>query len=549
MNSQFACAQMPPRSDTAAGAHRMIRLASRPRTALFFILIASAILRFGLVWKGGQNYFPDEIRYYRWNLLKHVAQGDLRGGLDFVLEQAQHTGFIFVASAVAPVHKLAIRLLGLPYNWETIKETAWVPALFLCLASVVCIGLTYAVARRAGAGEREALIASVLMASATVLFYYSRHLVPYDASLALALLALWVGLDPRPALWRSVVCGVLAGFAFLTYNAYWLVAGLVLAVHALFRAKSLGQVLARGMVAGLSFAAVPGSLTLASIVRGTKPFIIAMMDFARMWQGGYPPEGWSIPWAFLWHAEHGLLLAWGIGMVALAWFCLKGSQVCQGRGPLWLAVVLGGYLMIALGSMGPTKFAIHGRAARELVPFLSLATACAITALADRWRWGRGVAILGIAVLAGQTLLNFYPPFVQEYPADFERRIKRQFGPVQRGFTLEGPKLEDLWLPEQDRAADVAAATPADESDPSKSRYILYNVKYLAPVYGPKRPRAGTVVARAAHPLQYLPYAYEGYTPTERSILRSTDISMRLIDTRASSQGAEVRSAVSRPGQ
>ena len=104
---------MPPRSETAAGAHRMIRLASRPRTALFFILIASAILRFGLVWKGGQNYFPDEIRYYRWNLLKHVAQGDLRGGLDFVLEQAQHTGFVgsraVFVSGIGGVHRPDLR--------------------------------------------------------------------------------------------------------------------------------------------------------------------------------------------------------------------------------------------------------------------------------------------------------------------------------------------------------------------------------------------------------------------------------------------------------
>lgn len=527
----------------------MIRSRSRPRTALFFILIASAILRIGLVWKGGQNYFPDEIRYYRWNLLKHVAQRDFRGGLDYVLTQPQHTGFIFVASAVAPVHKLAIRLLRLPYGWETIKETAWVPALFLCLVSVACIGLTYAVARRVGAGEREALIAAVLMASATVLFYYSRHLVPYDASLALALLALWVGVNPRPAVWQSAVCGVLAGLAFLTYNGYWLVAGLVLATHTLFRAKSFRQVLARGVVAGLSFAAVPVILTLASIARGTKPFIVGMIDFARMWQGGYPPEGWSVPWAFLWHAEHGLLLAWGIGVVALAWFWLSRSEVCRARGTLWLAVVLGGYLIIALGSMGPTKFSIHGRTARELVPFLSLATACAVTALAERWRWGRGMAILGVAVLAGQTLLNFYPAYVQQYPADFERRVKRQFGPVQRGFTIEGPKLEDLWLPEEDRAADIAAATPGDEFVPGKSRYILYNVKYLAPVYGPKPPRAGTVVARAAHPLQFLPYAYEGYTPEERSILRSTDISMRLVDISSSSQSAEVGSTASRQGQ
>ncbi len=524
----------------------MIRFASRQSAALAFLLIASCILRVALVRRGGQNYFPDEIRYYRWNLLKHLAHGDFRGGLNYVLDQPDHTGFILVVSPVAPAHKAAIRLLGLPYQWETIKETAWVGALFLSLASVACIGLTYAIARRAGGGEREALVAALLVASATTLFYYSRHLVPYDVSLALALLALWVGLDPRPILWRSALCGALGGLAFMTYYAYWLVAGIALAVHVSFGGMSVRRVLERGIVAGLTFVALPLLLTFASIARGSKPFIGAMMEFARMGQGGYPPEGWSVPWAFFWHSEHGLLLLWAIGVVTLAWFCIRRSQICQGRGPLWLAVILGGYLIIAVGSIGPTKFSIHGRTARELVPFLSLATACAVTCLVNRWRWGRGMAIFGTTLLVGQTLVNFHQPFVQQYPAEFERRVKRDFGPVRRDLTVQGPTLEDLWLPVQERAVDLAETTnPESESVASNSRYILYNVKYLAPVLGPKPARSGAVVVRAAHPLQFIPYSYEGYTPTERSILRSTDISMRLIDTSACSQNIGIRSTVS----
>ncbi len=265
-----------------------------------------------------------------------------------------------------------------------------------------------------------------------------------------------------------------------------------------------------------------------------------------MGQGGYPPEGWSVPWAFFWHSEHGLLLLWAIGVVTLAWFCIRRSQICQGRGPLWLAVILGGYLIIAVGSIGPTKFSIHGRTARELVPFLSLATACAVTCLVNRWRWGRGMAIFGTTLLVGQTLVNFHQPFVQQYPAEFERRVKRDFGPVRRDLTVQGPTLEDLWLPVQERAVDLAETTnPESESVASNSRYILYNVKYLAPVLGPKPARSGAVVVRAAHPLQFIPYSYEGYTPTERSILRSTDISMRLIDTSACSQNIGIRSTVS----
>jgi hypothetical protein len=333
----------------------------------------------------------------------------------------------------------------------------------------------------------------------------------------------------------------------MTYNGYWLVAGTALAVHLLFNGRSVRRVVERGMVAGLTFAAFPLLLTLASIARGSKPFVRAMIEFARMDQQGYPPEGWSVPWAFLWHAEHGLLLAWVIGVVTLAWFCLRRSPICHRRGPLWLAVTLGGYLIIAVGSMGPTKFSIHGRTARELVPFLSLATACAVTCLINRWRWRRGVAIFGVTVLAGQALLNFSQPFAQQFPVEFEHRVRQDFGPVPLDLTVQGRSLESLWLAEQGRAINPAApaSNPDSKSVPSNSRYILYNVEYLYPILGSKPARSGAVVIRAAHPLQFLPYTYEGYTPIERSILRSTDISMRLIDTSASPQSTEIGSTLS----
>jgi hypothetical protein len=325
----------------------------------------------------------------------------------------------------------------------------------------------------------------------------------------------------------------------MIYNGYWLVAITALAAHLLFSNGSVRRVVERCIVAGLSFAFLPLLLTIATIARGSKPFVRAMFEFAhKVREQGYPPEGWSVPWAFLWHSEHGLLLAWVIGVVTLAWFCLRRSTICQRRGPLWLALTLGGYVILAVGSIGPTKLSIYGRTARELVPFLSLATACAVTCLMSRWRWRRGVAILGVTILAGQALLNFSEPFAQQFPIEFERRVKQEFGPVPLDVTVQGPSLENLSLAEQGRTTNPAAPpnTPNSESVLSNSRYILYSVEYLYPIRGPKPARSGAVLVRAAHPLQFLPYTYEGYTPTERSVLRSTDISMRLVDTGASAQ-------------
>jgi hypothetical protein len=37
------------------------------------------------------------------------------------------------------------------------------------------------------------------------------------------------------------------------------------------------------------------------------------------------------------------------------------------------------------------------------------------------------------------------------------------------------------------------------------------------------------LLAAAPHPLQFLPYQYEGYDPSQREVLRSSDIRMRLL--------------------
>ena len=56
---------------------------------------------------------------------------------------------------------------------------------------------------------------------------------------------------------------------------------------------------------------------------------------------------------------------------------------------------------------------------------------------------------------------------------------------------------------------------------------------YAHPIYPTPEavhlPARYVVLKEARYPLQFWPYQYEGYTPAERRILRSTDIRMRLL--------------------
>ena len=73
---------------------------------------------------------------------------------------------------------------------------------------------------------------------------------------------------------------------------------------------------------------------------------------------------------------------------------------------------------------------------------------------------------------------------------------------------------------------------PVRREGVAESRWVLLNAQHL---YNPRTPRPPlpssiVEVMRFRHPQQFLPYQYEGLRPTERQVLRGSDISMRLID-------------------
>ena len=101
---------------------------------------------------------------------------------------------------------------------------------------------------------------------------------------------------------------------------------------------------------------------------------------------------------------------------------------------------------------------------------------------------------MAAVLLVAQAAFNFATPLRQVFPAEFVRDAQR-----------------DSYLP---AGADLVAV----------------NAKHFYP--GPEAvtlPPHYTVLRRAAHPLQFLPYQYEGYPPSQRAALRSADIEMKLL--------------------
>lgn len=494
----------------------MVRItpACPPRLLLIVVLVVSSVVRMILVLHGGQFFWLDES--FRFHPCLRIIDA-LRYPnhtwteiADTIARQHLHTGFLLVG---IPATIIALELMAfLPLQDEQLAT-----ALVLSLMSVACIALVYALARRLDANRWEALLAAFLMASANSMFYYSRHVLPYDSSLALVLFTLWWGLGERRSIWRSVGFGVLAGTAYLIYFGYLTSVFAVTAIY-LVRDVRWRTVLAHGAAVALGFIVPPVSMHIFTLVHGAGmvPFlndIFALMQLAN--QGGYE-EGWRVPWDYLWLCEHGLLVVWAVGVVGTLVLSRRGWEASRTRGILWVAAAAMIYAQLAINSTILHKAVVLGRFARQLVPFLCLATAAAGSDLSLRHRRVAQPAwwMVAVTLISIQTAANFAAPLTQHFSPEVEQEVAGRFsdGAITRDISIVGPELRE----------------PVDRS----ARYVLMNTAtFLYPAKAVASPTEGRVLLRYPHPLQFLPYQYEVYDAPGRSVLQAADISMRLIDT------------------
>jgi hypothetical protein len=194
---------------------------------VIIILLASILLRWILIFQGGQYYFSDEQRYQTSQemaeLLLHGKVGE--AGLK-LFSTPEHLGY----KVIGIVPALLERIVG---------QSLVLPALFFSLFSVLNLYLIFLLSRRAGSSLSEALFALIFASLSQSLFFYSRHFMPYDVAVTFGLLALYFGLADKPGMGTSETCGALSSLCFITYNGYWILAGLAMLVRVVFRIETI----------------------------------------------------------------------------------------------------------------------------------------------------------------------------------------------------------------------------------------------------------------------------------------------------------------------
>ncbi len=452
------------------------------RLWLAALLAVSFALRIWLAAEGGQNYWPDESRFGAAQAAAaQLCDGHFRDAAAGLLGHADHVLF---RPASLPVALLEHALGGVH------------PVLvsgYFALFSTGVILLVWAVARRAGAPEGEALWAAFLAAAANTLFIYSRFCLPYDVALFTLMGALWLALG-RFSERNSLVTGAAVALGVLTYNGYWLLGAAVLILHTALGDGGRARFLARGACAALSFILVVG-LVLGAGRALSGSLLESYGAFAGSIRQGDFHIGYRVIAEYFWYAESRMALLW---LAGLAYALLDGFPTYLAARLGWwllgLTIVLAGLLVL---SDAVPVFVVYGRLARQAVPFACLGAAQGISRfLEGRGRSGRPWA-LGIALtVTCLAAWNFRGPLRQVFPDEFYRMAAREM------------KLQE------------------------GGGYSFYRVLFAETLWGRRLQlnlAPHTDVLRRPNPMQFRPYQYEGYSAEQRERLNRNDISMRLV--------------------
>lgn len=454
------------------------------------ILVVSSILRWILILRGGQFYFPDESRYgIAQDAITWLMEGKVRTALLTLLGELAHIGFKVTAL--------------IPALFENrFHTTLAIPAIFFSFFSVLTLLLIWKIAIAIGASAREANFALFLAASSQVLLYYSRHLFPYDESMFFGLLALYTALKIPNKPGSSFLSGVLSFLCLVTYNGYWALAAFALVVNIFSGVKEKHWFVKRSTFLGLGFLTPLIVLLLVCFLVGKDFFSDYGVYLQKIVQGRFN-EGWSLPFEYFWYAEH-----WFIVFIGL--FSVFAIPQLLKKKPKVLYIGLGGTLFIYLCLIIPSfthTFVVYARTARQLMPFLVLTAAYGLSFVSS-WKPGEHWLVSSIVVMIlAQVAWNYQLEYKIVYPREFIQEIQEQYP----DFVVSS------------KAMRFYAPLSCQENG-----LVLTNFHYIYNWTQPSLPVQGDILMSASHPVNFLPHQYDGYTPAERESIRKQKFEMVL---------------------
>jgi len=468
----------------------------RHRLFVAAVLVFAVAARVILILRGGQHFFFDESKLGpATEAAELLLKGRVGEALAFTIEP--HPGVIadgFGYKLLGIVPALLERRFG---------PSDRIPACYFSVFSSLNVLILAGIAHRLSGSRRAFDLTLVAAASSAALLVYVRFLLPYDVSLCFVLLALWVGVRRPAGYLRSAWVGALAAWAFFCYFGYWPIVGVVVVLHAAWLGRSPLQFARRLGSAWLGMLAVLAAFYgISRIGHGT--LFSDILNVARLQkEPGADFRASLLSWFYLFDAEGMSLVIWTAAFAAALGLHLRPAAIRRDGllSPLMLAATgfIAVYMVFVVDSDIRQALIIYGRQFRQLVPFLVLGFGLGMDRLCDYAPRGRGIAAAAAVALAVNCLATFSAPFTQEFPRDFRARAE----------------------------AVLRSRPPITDGN---SYFRLVNVDHyiVDPEILDREPVETLLASR--HPLQYLPYLYDGERSRQKKKLRlSIDHRMRLV--------------------
>jgi hypothetical protein len=473
----------------------MLSGGSRHRLFVAAVLLFTVAVRVLLVERGGQHFFYDEGKFgTATEAAAILAKGHVVDAVVYAIEPhlstfADHVGFKIFGMVPALVEAR----FGLDDR---------VPAYFFSIFSALSVVLIAAIAYRLSGSRRAFDLTLLAAALSATLLVYTRFLVPYDISMFFALLAIWLGVKRPASYLRSACVGSLAAWSFFCYYGHWQIFGAAVLVHGLWLARTPADLLKRFCAAGLGAVAVVvalvgvshlGSGTLLGDMRMiTKDQVAGTNDF----------RSGINSWIYLFYGERAALFIWLAALGGALWLQFGAGTARGGRLLTPVTLVAAGFLAIyavfIVNSDIRQSLIVHGRHSRQLVPFLILGFGLGWDKVCEKSRHAHLLAALAGTALVLNALWTFRIPLSQEFPVAFKVRAERLLATL--------PPITD-----------------------GNSYYRLVNVDHFILEPEILRDAPMETFLASPHPLQYMPYLYEGGSRAMKRLRLSIDHRMRLV--------------------
>jgi hypothetical protein len=444
------------------------------RFGLAVVMAISVVLRAVIAHRGGTFFWVDEGRYgSSLTAVSDFSAGHIRGGLNVLFQSADHLLFKFI---------------GLVPAWAEryFASASWVPAVFFGWFSVILIYLVWRLVLEKGGSTLEALFAALLMSECNSFFYYARHVFPYDLSLCFFL---WAAIcSSRPGFRNNFLTGFLSGTAFLCYNGYWLFGGVILTLATLSRWREIRAMATYALAALLGLVTAMGITGIVAKVLGYDLFKL-LIEFSGFSSGDLG-NAWRLAGEYFWYSEHYLAVFWAIAFLSLTALWLFGRVERR------VAWAMAGAALFYSGIVAYSfHYALFARHFRPLAIFLSVIGAWLLAKLYKTGALGKAACYLLLAGTLVQAGWNMRVPMSQEFPDKFK---------------------------------DGAHSIILRDMETNLGLYQVWADGYDQDAMA-KEGRPFRVLLQSPHPIQFLPYALDGWNAQMRAAFRTQDLSMRVV--------------------